>query len=221
MSMINVYLNKNRYSFLLVATIAFLIVPAFMASSWFAHLLMIICMSFLFIQGLYVVCNTKKQMWIGLIPGIFIIGLAWFNFLGRDNIIIHIIQLVTYIIFFSFIAISLIRFLIISKKVTIDVIIVAIAIYFLFGIIGGGINHLIYLTVENTFNIPESFDSIDLMTFTYFSFVTMTTLGFGDMTPTTEETQVTAFMLAIIGQFYIAIIMAILIGKFVSKPRKS
>ncbi len=49
----------------------------------------------------------------------------------------------------------------------------------------------------------------------YFSFVTLTTLGYGDITPTSELAQMFAVSEAIIGQLYLTIFMARLIGLFV------
>jgi voltage-gated potassium channel Kch len=47
---------------------------------------------------------------------------------------------------------------------------------------------------------------------TYFSFVTLTTLGYGDISPVTPVAQVLVVLEAVTGMFYIAIIVASLIG---------
>lgn len=52
---------------------------------------------------------------------------------------------------------------------------------------------------------------------TYFSFTTLTTVGFGDITPGTSVVRWLAAVEAILGQFYIAVLMAELIGKRVSQ----
>lgn len=54
---------------------------------------------------------------------------------------------------------------------------------------------------------------------TYFSFVTLTTLGYGDMSPANHIAEVIAVMEAVTGMFYIAIIVASLIGAMRIKPR--
>ena len=51
----------------------------------------------------------------------------------------------------------------------------------------------------------------------YFSFVTLTTLGYGDMTPAVPTTQALAYLEAIAGQMYIAILVAGLIGALVAR----
>ena len=46
----------------------------------------------------------------------------------------------------------------------------------------------------------------------YFSFVTMSTLGYGDITPQTSATQTLTWMQSVTGQFYIAVLVAWMVG---------
>ena len=50
----------------------------------------------------------------------------------------------------------------------------------------------------------------------YFSLVTLTTLGYGDITPLSHGTRGLAVVEAIMGQFYIAVLIGDLIGKRVA-----
>ena len=58
---------------------------------------------------------------------------------------------------------------------------------------------------------PELFDYL------YFSFVTLTTLGYGDITPLSHLSRSTAVLLAITGQLYMTILIALLVGKFLAR----
>jgi hypothetical protein len=51
-------------------------------------------------------------------------------------------------------------------------------------------------------------ESSHLNVFTYFSFVTMTTLGYGDLTPLSEHARTLAWLEALIGQLYLAVMVA-------------
>jgi len=58
---------------------------------------------------------------------------------------------------------------------------------------------------------PEAFPGIDgasLGDFNYFSFVTMTTLGFGDVTPATEIPRALAVLQTILGQIFLVVVVA-------------
>jgi hypothetical protein len=55
-------------------------------------------------------------------------------------------------------------------------------------------------------------------TLLYFSFVTLATLGYGDILPTTPVTRALAWMEAVFGQFYIAALVARLVGLMQTRP---
>ena len=55
----------------------------------------------------------------------------------------------------------------------------------------------------------------------YFSFVTMTTLGYGDLTPVSASARTLAYMQAVFGQFYIAILVAGLVAAYISDRQRS
>ncbi len=52
----------------------------------------------------------------------------------------------------------------------------------------------------------------------YFSFVTLTTLGYGDVTPVSHLARSMAVLIAVTGQLYMTILIAMLVGKFLSRP---
>jgi predicted nucleic-acid-binding Zn-ribbon protein len=51
----------------------------------------------------------------------------------------------------------------------------------------------------------------------YFSFVTIATLGYGDIVPKLPTTQMLAILEAVIGQFYMAVVIAWLVGTYVRR----
>jgi hypothetical protein len=55
----------------------------------------------------------------------------------------------------------------------------------------------------------------------YFSFVTLTTLGYGDITPINEFARSLAFLEAATGQFYLTVLIASLVGIHISSSNKS
>lgn len=57
----------------------------------------------------------------------------------------------------------------------------------------------------------------DIRTALYYTFVTYTTTGFGDILPRVPITKTLAMLISISGQLYVAIILALLVGKFASR----
>ena len=74
------------------------------------------------------------------------------------------------------------------------------------------INHRRVVDVDDTYEITAFSQHV------YFSFVTMSTLGYGDMAPKSAVTQTLAWMQAVIGQFYLAALVARLVAML---PRDS
>ena len=110
------------------------------------------------------------------------------------------------------------RNLLLSGEIDINKIIGAICIYLLLGLNWG----MFYLFTNMA--IPDSFHGLTPTTIgaqfselMYFSFVTITTLGYGDLIPVKPLARTVAFLEAIIGQFYVAVLVAWLVGMYLSE----
>lgn len=93
----------------------------------------------------------------------------------------------------------------------------AICIYLLLGLIWS----LLYLFLAQT--IPNAFNGLEQVVWyqnfadlAYYSFVTLTTLGYGDISPINPLARFLAYMEAIVGVFYLAILVASLVGVRIS-----
>jgi voltage-gated potassium channel Kch len=99
-----------------------------------------------------------------------------------------------------------------ESEVTIDIIFAAIVVYLLMGVMWGffysGFEVLSPGSVSSTHSSPGTY----AFEFVYFSFVTLTTLGYGDVTPLSAAAKSFAILEAIIGQMYIAVLIARLVG---------
>jgi voltage-gated potassium channel Kch len=154
-----------------------------------------------------------------LIAAVFFSAYIWFDLLFLGDNTRYNLTFFLLIIYFVYIVIRLIFKIIKTENVTPDVIMEAINIYLLIGIVGalifGIINHFI------PGSIPEiSSDTRHFNDYLYFSFVTLTTLGYGDISPVKQLAQSFAVTLAITGQFYITIVMAFLVSKFITSNTK-
>lgn len=119
-----------------------------------------------------------------------------------------------FLIFSTNIAIKHILF---SGKITFNKIVGSLCIYLLIGLLWG----LLYVFIAVIH--PESFhDELALKEYSqmwdylYFSFITLTTLGYGDITPSLPFVRTLAYLEAICGQFYMAILVASLVGAYLT-----
>jgi len=124
------------------------------------------------------------------------------------------------ILFFLIVIFSLIREMATAKIVTAQVILSSISGYLLLGIVYSVFIAAIIQRDEEAFNMAKGNGARDafshLSESMYFGFVSLASLGYGDIVPLKPYTRSLATLIAISGQLYIATIIGILIGKFAS-----
>jgi voltage-gated potassium channel Kch len=54
----------------------------------------------------------------------------------------------------------------------------------------------------------------------YFSYITLLTIGYGDIAPVTRVAKSASMLIGLLGQFYMVIITAIVVGKFISQANE-
>ena len=107
----------------------------------------------------------------------------------------------------------MIRQIIASKEVDTKVVMEVINGYLLVGVMFTLTNTLLWELDHTSLNIP----SAEFSNFVYYSFITLTTIGYGDISPQTEWTKMASILFGLSGQLYLTIIVAFIIGKFLNK----
>lgn len=97
----------------------------------------------------------------------------------------------------------------------------AVCIYMLMGLIWASIYAFLHLLDPGAFTglPPAGEDATPFLDLLYYSYVTLTTLGFGDITPATRIANAFTYLEAISGVMYVAILVASLVGTHVSNGR--
>jgi hypothetical protein len=114
------------------------------------------------------------------------------------------------------------RYVITNRRASLDTIFAAVVAYLLIGI-GFTLLYTMLLGLDpQAFNVADrpGFDERAALPspLVYFSFVTIATLGYGDITPQLPLPQILAALEAVIGQFYIAIVIAWLVSRYAMEP---
>ena len=126
-----------------------------------------------------------------------------------------------YLLFFSFVVWQELRAVIRQRTVTAETISMSISVYLLMGIAWGVLYVVIYLRHPGAFSFPGSNASLTyeivFPTLVYFSLTTLSTIGFGDITPVVIQARYAAVAEGITGQFYMAILVARLVGIYMSE----
>lgn len=216
------FVEKYRFKLLLAFTLLFLIVPSYFKNFVLYEFVTFFSLTFVFIQSLFIITDRKKKAhrWI-IVVFMLVLFITWFELFERENAYLNIFRFLLYIVFFVFTIASLVRFIYKSSKVDIDVVIVSVVIYLLIGILGGAGALFFYHAYPDAYTFSQPDTNIDILKMIYFGFVTLSTLGYGDITPARPETHTLAYLLAVTGQLYVAIIIALIVGKFLSAGQTS
>jgi hypothetical protein len=177
-----------------------------------------ISFSAIFLCTAYALRGMKSLLFRLSLLIVLITGIHAFLSEGSYKSIGIIIQLV----FFLLLVISLIRQIATSPVVSGLVIMDAVVAYLLLGIAFGVIVLMVDTTVTGAYSEPmvmhtDDGEKPDIRNALYYAFVTYTTTGYGDLTPRHPVSKSLAVLISISGQLYVAIILALLVGKFASR----
>jgi len=122
----------------------------------------------------------------------------------------HLLLLLCFFIWMTWLVAHQVLF---TGGITSNDIVGAICIYMMLGLIWAILYLFLAEIVPGAFNgLPQAPWLDNFSTAIYFSFVTITTLGYGDISPAMPLARFLVYMEAIVGVFYMAILVASLIG---------
>jgi len=165
---------------------------------------------------------VKRAKIILIASGIVTIFLNWLDHFFPN----HVLDLVFSFSFFCFnlfIIVFMVRHIAKSKKVNVTIIINSINGYLLIGILGAVLLAMAEILQKFLYHLDTGAINFAGETaqgfhdFLYFSFVTLTTLGYGDVTPVSAFAKSVTLIIAVTGQLYLTILIAVLVGKFLSR----
>jgi len=215
---------KRDNLILLLCLSFFIFIPPFLKFPELNNLIFDILLSLLIITGITSL-KFRKEKFIRLSYfGLLTVILIWTNFF-IDSPITNLVTFIVLILFLIYITYSMIYNVARNEKITPILVLNAINSYLLMGIIGSFLFILsnfgykfIFGISNETINFGYTNDPI-YFDYIYFGFITLTTVGYGDATPAVPLTKSIAMFVSLSGQLYLAILVAMLVGKFLSKSK--
>lgn len=217
------FLQKRKYEFLLFALIQHLFIGIFLQDlTFYRDIVWPIDMLILGIASMGVF-TQKSRLKMIIKYSLFVIVLALPILLPiYANSLNYFLALnLIYVLYFSFIFIEIIKFLIKPSYINEDIISASACGYFLLLEISTFLFQFLF------YNNPNSFKGVSTMSnaetfidLVYFSSITLTSIGFGDILPNTYYTKLLTSFLGITGQFYSVVLVGIIISKFTSNTSK-
>ena len=215
--------QKVRFALLLIVLLLLLLFFPFFNQARAAQLLFNLLFSLVLIAALYAVSTAKRFFSIGLALIIPALVTRWFTLFSVSSLAI-VVNYVATGIFLLFTIVLLLYALFHVKSITMNIVYEAICIYILLGVTWAVVFALI------DYVRPGAFLGLDLAEMPlldtlaarfelllYFSYVTLTTLGYGDIVPALIEVKFLAIFEAILGQLYLATVIARFLGLYLMK----
>ena len=210
------FYSEQRFLFLLISILLLLLLSPFLRGFLSIKIMLDIFFSLVFISAVNAISSNKRNLVILSVLAIPMLLSIWIgHFIEIQGL--SITGSFSGIIFFIYLIITLLRHVFRQERINREVIFAAIVVYLLMGVLWA----YVYGTIESI--QPNSFSRIkDTMgdqryLFLYYSFVTLTTLGYGDISPITPVSSSMAILEAIIGQLYLVVQIAWLVGLRVSQ----
>ncbi|MDN3638859.1 ion channel [Simiduia curdlanivorans] len=208
--------GEYRFPLLLLSLFGTLLIPPYFEGHELFALIWKLIFTTVLISAVYVIVEQKRIWLFAMILMLPTLATLWVDHFSGHNRIAFYVDNLTTIAFLGFISYHLLRIILLSKNVNANIIYASMCLYLLIGLIWAAIFSNINLFYDGAFlfNSASSLKVEEQMmgVFTYYSFVTLSTLGYGDIVPTHKVAQSWAAVEAMIGQFYIAIIMARLVS---------
>ena len=223
MTILLTFIHQRKYEVLLFALVQHLFIgifvqdlPLYTQVIWPINMLILGLASI----GVFI----EKGQWKNIVQKIlfFIVLLLpiGLTFVGKNHWYFIFLN-IAYVVFYLYILLEVLKFLIKPSYINADIISASACGYFLL------IEISTFLFQFFVYQNPLSFKGIDTsspaqtyMDLVYFSSITLTSIGYGDITPNAYQTKLITSLFGIIGQFYLVILVGIIISKFSSKSDK-
>ncbi len=202
--------RPKRFLILLISICLILILNPFLVGFGRLRLILEILFTLLLLSGAYAVSQRKRAFIFSLFLLVPAMSIHWMNYFQKSAVNGMMSDLLAGI-FLAYVAVIILEYLIQEPEVTMDVIMAAVCVYLLMAFFWSSTFSVLEYFLPGSFQIGEGAGS-GFKDFTYFSFVTLTTLGYGDIVPLTPQAKTLACVEAVMGQIYIATLVARLVA---------
>jgi hypothetical protein len=176
------------------------------------------------ISAVYAVSKRRQTPRVALALGI-AVCLVEFADVALVRHETHFLAQTLGILFLGYIVIVMLKFILQQTRVSTDTVFASLCVYLLVGIMWAMVYSLLGQLQPEAFSYTHAegaamrFGAEGTSSAVYFSFVTMTTLGYGDIAPVSSAAQSLAILQAIFGQLYLTVLVAWLVGLHIAHSR--
>ena len=201
---------------LLISLALLLICAPFVDEIKGGQLIVVCLLSLIVVSAVVAIADRKSVLVIALVLAVPAVVARWINYF-RPNLVHPAVFLVCGLLVLALVIARLLRFVLRAHSVDTEVLCASIAAYLLLGLMWT----MAYWLVDQltpggafSFNTNAGTRSINGFTGFYFSFITLSTVGYGDITPVSNIARWLAAMEAMTGLLYVAVLIARLVAMY-------
>jgi hypothetical protein len=203
------WIRRNRDLITLLWLVAIILAVPYLETTAFGALVLVTFVTVFLISAIYAVSDHPSQVAVGLLLAIPSFLCAW-TFLFIPSQAIFFALLLSLAVFLVFVMVTVLKKVITAREVTLVELFRAVMVYMLIGLAYG----LLYIILET--KAPGSFSftagSADIESLIYFSFVALSTSGFGDIVATSPTARSFVTLELLTGIFYLAVLIGFLVN---------
>lgn len=213
-------LGKGRFLNVIVMILFIMVVPPFFQNIFRGSILTTLLFTVMLISIVHSVSGNRLHLGISSLLAIPMLVASWAKEIQHIPLWISFFGLTCGVLLLAYISVMMLMFIFQQDEIGRDVIHAAIVLYLLMGVLWS----FLYLAVDTispgAFTLPANHPEDSRITFLYYSFVTLTTLGYGDIIPLSDQARALAMLEAVLGQIYLVVQVAWLVGMHTSRSHE-
>ena len=207
-------LDGRDFKILLIFLLALLSIPSMVPEMVTQLITINILFSLVFLIASNCLLLDMKLFYKGIILGFIATTCTWMAYFSPNNSQLILVQNIAYFLFFSVLLLHILITLFQTSQIDLNIVFGAMNGYIIIGLMGS----FLMIMVNELYPDAYLYNDDSKLTFydyIYFSFVNMTTLGFGDIIPKKPPAKGLTVIHTLIGQLYLTVIVGIMVGKFI------
>lgn len=209
--------SNTKFVWILIAVFSLIAFNPLLPTQGLGSYLFKILLSFVVLSGIFAASSERQIIRQLTLVGLFILILDWLRSLAQDNnVALALLVYALYSIFTATVTVAITINIVKTKRATANIICGAIAAYLLIGLTGGFVALFVETLSPGAFLSEGNILPRDGLSgvLLYYSLVSLSTIGYGDITPNVPIARSVSLVVGLLGQIYLTVVVAMLVGKF-------
>lgn len=204
--------ESHKTAYLLVILLIHNLIYPMSTAGGIQPVIFYIIFSLMFVIAVLLLSDRRREFMVVTVSGLVVFVSGLINSYVPGTLALPILYL-SVIVYHLVMIVVLGRYIFVAQRVLIEVVLAAASLYLVIGSVFTPVYGLIELLEPGSFAVASGAE-LGWQQLLYYSYVTLTTLGYGDITPIKFYAQSFAAIEAITGVLYIAILLSRLVGLY-------